>query len=43
MSVFEAGLRSGEEGLDEFGLTELRQESESIASDKFIRVLQVVP
>lgn len=42
MAVFQARAGRGKEGLDKFGLAQLAQETESIASDIFVRVLKIV-
>ena len=43
MSVIEASLCSGEERFDELGLSEFGQKSQSVASNEFVGMLQVVP
>ena len=42
VAVLEAESRGGEQRLDELGFPQLAQEAESIASDVFVRVLQVM-
>lgn len=43
MTVLEALASRGKEGLDQFGLTQLAQEAESVTPNIFVRVLKVVP
>lgn len=43
MSVLEARASRGKKGFKEFGFAELAEESEGVASDVFIRMLEVVP
>lgn len=42
MAVFQTRAGRGQEGLDEFGLAEFAQETESVSTDIFVRVLQVI-
>jgi hypothetical protein len=42
VAVFQARAGRGKEGFDEFGFAQLAQEAESVSSDVFIGVLQVV-
>lgn len=42
MTVLEAGSCRGEQGLNELGLAQLAEESQSIASNVFVGMLQVI-
>lgn len=42
MTVFQARTSGGEERFDKLGLTELAKETEGIASNVLVRVLQVI-
>lgn len=43
VTVFETGSGGGEERFDELGFAELAEEAKGVASDVFVRMLEVVP
>jgi hypothetical protein len=42
MAVLKAGTRRGEERLDELGFSKLAQESQSVASNVFVGMLEII-
>ena len=42
MTVLKTGTRRGKERFDEFGFSKLAQESQSVASNVFVGVLEII-